>query len=348
MDDVGPLRQLAALVSGPATSAQGGQAVGITGVSDSRGRPALGAGISFGPRPAGQVSDQAMTLSLSRPTLLQPTDVIRYRRAGGGRGGDGPQYPPVAAAIDYMLPEGFSGPLTIEITDTTGRVVRTVQASAGRGGGRGQGGGRAGAGGQAAGADMRFMGGRGRGAGAGATMRPGHNRYLWNFQWDAGVWAAPGRFTVKMTAGDVVESRTFEVKADPGVLADGIIRADLVEQQNFLLRVREAIDDGRQLQQRLQKAMQEAGVPMPPSPGPGEWVGGMKYEHPLQSLWARLVTAPGTYEQGMLIDQLSNIARAEGGADQKIGAEARKRFDDLLKELKMLQAELETIAGVRS
>jgi hypothetical protein len=52
-----------------------------------------------------------------------------------------------------------------------------------------------------------------------------------------------------------------------------------------------------------------------------------------------LVTAPGTYEQGMLIEQLSNISRAESGADQKIGNEARKRFDDLLKELKAIQAE---------
>ena len=65
----------------------------------------------------------------------------------------------------------------------------------------------------------------------------------------------------------------------------------------------------------------------------------MKYQHPLQGIWARLVTAPGTYEQGMLIDQLSNVSRAEGGADQKIGNEARKRLEDLTKELQALKAE---------
>jgi hypothetical protein len=192
---------------------------------------------------------------------------------------------------------------------------------------------------------MRFAG-RGRGGAAAPTLRPGHNRYLWNFQWDAGVMAAPGTFTVKMTAGDVVQSRSFRVEADPGVLKDGITPADLVEQQNFLLRVRAAMEEGRQLQGRLQAAMKQAGVPLPPSPGPGEWVGNMKYPHPLQRLWARLVTAPGTYEQGMLIDQLSNIARAEGGADQKIGQEARQRFEDLLQELKTLQTEFDK-AGLR-
>ena len=59
---------------------------------------------------------------------------------------------------------------------------------------------------------------------------------------------------------------------------------------------------------------------------------------------ARLVTAPGTYEQGMLIDQLGNIMRAEGGADQKIGSESRRRLDDLLAEMKAIEGELRAIA----
>jgi hypothetical protein len=91
--------------------------------------------------------------------------------------------------------------------------------------------------------------------------------------------------------------------------------------------------------------MQKAGVSPPPSPGAGERVGAVKYAHSLQGLWARVATAPGTYEQGMLIDQLSNIARAEGGADQKVGAESRRRLDDLLSEIKAIDAELRKIAG---
>ena len=308
MDDVSPLRQLAGASSTAAA-----------------------------PQPA--------ALDLTRPALLQPADVIRYRRAGGGgRGADGPQYPPVAAAIDYVLPDGFNGPLALEIKDSTGRTVRAMQGSAG--GGRGQGAGR----GQrdnepeAVDPDMR-VGGRGRGGTAAPTIRAGHNRYLWNFQWDGGVMAAPGKFTVTMTAGDVTQSRTFEVKPDPGVLKDGITVADLVEQQNFLLRVRDVQTEARQFQQRLQQAMQKASVPLPPSPGAGESVGAMKYHHPLQQLWARLVTAPGTYEQGMLIDQLSNVSRAESGADQKVGNESRRRLDDLIKERKSLQAEFDTLSN---
>lgn len=72
----------------------------------------------------------------------------------------------------------------------------------------------------------------------------------------------------------------------------------------------------------------------------------MAYPHPLQRLYARLVTAPGTYEQGMLIDQLGNIVSAEGGADQKVGAESRRRLDDLLKEMAAIDAALKD-AGER-
>ena len=71
----------------------------------------------------------------------------------------------------------------------------------------------------------------------------------------------------------------------------------------------------------------------------------MKYAASAAALWARLVTAPGTYEQGMLIDQLSNISRAEGGADQKIGTESRKRLDDLIKEMQAIDAELKQAGG---
>jgi hypothetical protein len=42
----------------------------------------------------------------------------------------------------------------------------------------------------------------------------------------------------------------------------------------------------------------------------------------------------------MLIDQLSNIVRAEGGADQKIGTEARRRFGDLIDELDEIETAL--------
>ena len=274
------------------------------------------------------------TLSL---TLLQPSARIRYRRADVSRSA-GPQYPPVALAIDYILPSGFNGSLALEIADSSGRLVRTIQP---RDGGQRSGG-------EGIRADSEDpdapSGGRGRGSAAPLGTRAGHNRYQWDYRWaNGGPLVAPGKYTARLGA----QARTFEVTVDPAVLRDGITGEDLVAQQEFLLRVRDAQAQATGLRQRIQRAMEQMAVPFPPSPGAGERFADISYAHPLQRLWARVVTAPGTYEQGMLVDQLANIARAEGGADQKVGTESRRRFDDLLAEMKDVATELETITGAR-
>ena len=77
-----------------------------------------------------------MAAAAGRLTLLRPSARVRYRRAGGGRG-SAPQYPPVALAFDYVVPDGFSGPLTLAISDSRGRLVRAVDTTA-AGRGRGE------------------------------------------------------------------------------------------------------------------------------------------------------------------------------------------------------------------
>ena len=295
------------------------------------------------------------SVDLSKPALLQPSSRIRYRAATGGRrGGGGPEYPPMAQPIDYMLPAGFKGTLSLEITDATGRVVRTVGSAAEPRAGR-----------DSSGAqdpdDPDMRGGRGRGgAPAALTTKAGHNRHLWDYRWaDGGPLAAPGRYTAKLlvgTRGDqnaptgsATLSRTFEVKVDPGVIKDGTSVADLVDQQNFLLNLRVAMNDAAAARLQLQQVMQKAGVQPAPSPGPGESTTQLLHKLEaaktpaanLQALWARLVTAPGTYQQPMLIDQLASINRVESAADQKVGMESRRRFTDLVKQLKEIQSALQ-------
>jgi photosystem II stability/assembly factor-like uncharacterized protein len=268
---------------------------------------------------------QALTADRRAPVLLQPATRIRYRRAGGGSGAV-PQFPPVALAFDYLLPEAFTGGLSLEISNAAGTVVRVLAAGADTGrGGRG----------------------RGRGTLRPMTARPGHNRVMWDYRWsDGGPLVAPGTYTVRLIAasGGSTDPRRFEVQVDPGVFKDGVTDADLVDQEKFLLGVRDAMAEATRIRAQVRTAMEKTGVPMPPSPGPGESVQTIKYTHPLQAVWARLVTAPGTYEQGMLIEQLSNIIRAEGGADQKVGTESRRRLEDLVTELRELEAAARTAA----
>jgi photosystem II stability/assembly factor-like uncharacterized protein len=336
MDDVSPLRMLAKSL-GPKGSTQVGP---ITGAA---GRVA-GAGVSI---PVGTSGGEDLT----RPVLVQPSSRVRYRAAGGGRRGGGPEYPPTALPIDYYLPAGFTGAVSLEIADATGRVVRTVSQAAPSGGrGRGEGG-AATASGDPDDPDMR-MAARGRGGASGLTAKPGHNRFMWDYRWaNGGPMAAPGKYTATLKAGDTTDAKPFEIIVDPGVIKDGTTVADLVEGQNFLLALRQTINDANATRQQLQAAMQKAGVQPAPSPSAGESTTMVverlaKSSEPgakLQALWARLVSAPGTYQQPMLLDQLNSINRAESGADQKIGTESRRRYEDLVKELKAIQTELATL-----
>ena len=84
----------------------------------------------------------------------------------------------------------------------------------------------------------------------------------------------------------------------------------------------------------------------PPAPAPaGVRPLDLKFEHPLQRVWALLNDMPGAYPQPMLLNQFNNVQRMIGQADQKIGKDAVDRFDDLMKELAAVQAEFKKIGG---
>jgi hypothetical protein len=63
----------------------------------------------------------------------------------------------------------------------------------------------------------------------------------------------------------------------------------------------------------------------------------------LVALRDALVTAPGSYPQPKLIDQLGNLYRMTTAADQKLGRDAFERFADLERELGIVLARVKTI-----
>ena len=101
--------------------------------------------------------------------------------------------------------------------------------------------------------------------------------------------------------------------------------ADLVEQTKFALKVRDQLAEARQLSQRVRQAIEAKR---------GD-------QAKLQRVSEKLVTKSGPYEDQMFIDQMSNINREIGQADQKVGASAYERFNDLMKEWTALKAEAE-------
>ena len=255
--------------------------------------------------------------------LFTPSPAYRtYYVALSGRP-DLPEYPPVGTRIDYYLASP-SGELKLEILDAAGKVVRSFSSEAGAAAAGGRGGGR-------------------RGSGLPSTLptKVGMNRFVWDLRYPAtppstggemqgggfgaGPLVAPGSFKARLTAGAVTKTEPFIVRIDPRVAKDGVTVADLAEQTKFALKVRDAVFEARQLAQRVRQA-QEAKR--------GD-------QAKLQAIQERLTTKSGPYEDQMFIDQLSNVARQIGQADQKVGASAYERFNDLMKEWATLKADAE-------
>ncbi|MEW6322354.1 MAG: hypothetical protein AB1635_14840 [Acidobacteriota bacterium] len=316
MDDVTPLQQLAAMAGRTATSTAAGSA------------------------PAFQMAGGRGAM----PTvyLFEPQAATRYRYAPSPGSSDEPEYPVPGAHFDLWFESAPAPDTRLEVLDAKGQVLHTFTVAPARGAGGGQ--------------EMRGPFRRGGGS-TSIRAEAGMQRFTWDMRhpgpWSpaapsggpGGPMAAPGKYSVRLAAGGQTTTRAFELRADPRVLRDGLTQADLEAQVAFQLKVRDAQSDARRLQQAIEQAMQKAGV-RPPAPAPaGVRPMDLKFDHPLQRLWAQLVDMPGPYPQPMLQNQLANVARMIGQADQKIGQDAVDRYNDLLKALNALQTEFQKVSG---
>jgi photosystem II stability/assembly factor-like uncharacterized protein len=145
-----------------------------------------------------------------------------------------PAYRQGGVTVEYALPTAGQ-PVTLEFLDPAGKLVKkfsSTDTAASPAGGR------------------RGFGGRA----ARVTDRAGYNTYTWNLQYpdaatfnDMILWsggtsgpqAAPGKYSVRLTAGDAAPiTKTFMVRKDPQTKATN---ADLVEQQRFALQIRDEV-----------------------------------------------------------------------------------------------------------
>src|SRR5262249_43557960 len=127
----------------------------------------------------------------------------------------------------------------------------------------------------------------------------------------------------RLTAGGVTKTETFTVKIDPRVAKDLVTTADLAEQTRVALKVRDTLADARELSTRIRQAIEARR---------GDAVR-------LQAVFERLNTRTGPYEDQMFIDQLSNVGRVVGGADQKVPASAYERLTQLMKGWDSIKAD---------
>ena len=284
--------------------------------------------------PLHQLAGRYKAIMTTEAYLFQPREAYRMRYVPTGGRADQPEYPPPGVYFDYYLAGEPAADVTLEILDSKSALVRTLTSAspAGR-----------------AGTAPPTAGRRGRGASAVLPKREWHSRFLWDLRYDGqaspaaaavagegggggagGPMVVPGTYTAKLTVGEWTQSRTFEVRVDPRVAADGVTQADLQEQLDLSLKLRDATAEARALATRIAGALDTSKADQAKTKA-------------LQALYNRVVTASTVYPQPMLIDQLSNITRMIGQADQKPGRDAYDRFGDLMKDMAAIQAELKRL-----
>ena len=275
-------------------------------------------------------------------TLFAPREGIRTTRGNGGIGGGGagPQYPAIGAAIDYYLAAGPSGDVVLEVLDGSGAVVRRFTSA-------GQAAPVAAAVAEDAPPGEEGEGGGGRGGRGGQTRvdkSPGIHRFLWDLRYPGpwmsasrpegpnGPMAVPGQFSVRLTVGSFTATQTLRIVEDPRITADGVTTADLREQFEHNMKVRDLVSEVNKTVSRLRAAQNRYKSDDSILPR-------------LNELASHLITPAIRYSKPELQTHITYLYSLTTATDQKIGLDAVERLAQLRKELDQRVAELSKILG---
>ncbi|HKV23354.1 MAG TPA: hypothetical protein VJN93_02075 [Candidatus Acidoferrum sp.] len=175
--------------------------------------------------------------------LYQPSPAIRFRGPGFTLPATVPvgANPPSGAIIYYSLKTAPKDPVTLEILDSHGKLVRKYSSK------------KAGAGPSPAEEEFGF----GRQA-APLPAEAGLNRFVWDLRcepptevpgavsWGGrpiGPRVVPGTYQIKLTVAGKTEEAKVEVSKDPRV---SVTQADLEKQEEFALRIRDRVTAGHE------------------------------------------------------------------------------------------------------
>jgi photosystem II stability/assembly factor-like uncharacterized protein len=262
---------------------------------------------------------------------LKPSEVHLFKPRDGYRTRVGPTN--LGPVIEYYLPSATEQAVVVEILDTKGNVLNSYNSEtppprAGRGGGPGM----PGAGTAGPESDPDAAPTRRQAPPPGATKVAGLNRFAWDVRNQAGVTLPPGQYQVRLKTGAVSQTQPFNVAIDPRVAADGVTVADLQEQFEHNMRMRELVTSVNQLVTRVREAQNKLRT----SGGDPARV---------TALAAKLLTEPVRYGKPGLQAHITYLAGMTTNVDQKIGRDAIERYEVLKKEFDAWRQEADQVLG---
>ena len=268
-------------------------------------------------------------LDKSRVHLFKPRDGYRTRIGPNSLG----------PMIEYYLPSAPAQAVVIEILDAKGNVLNTYNSETPvlrtRQGGDGGPGmpGVGGAGPESQPQDPEAAPSRRFTPPPRVTKVAGLNRFVWDVRHQAGVTLPPGRYQARLKTGVVTITEPFIVLIDPRVAADGVTQADLQEQFEHNMRMRELVRGVNQLLTRIREGKSKVQIDL---------------YGVLTALEAQLLTEPVRYGQPGLQAHITYLAGMTANVDQKIGRDAIERYKVLKEEFDRIRGRVQQILGPAS
>jgi len=195
--------------------------------------------------------------------LFEPSQTIRYRHRPSYRGRDPkiiPQYRKPTAIIDYYLPAGVDGAVTLEILDMSGEVVNAFTSI------------------DAPNADdpgvleqdmavneVRYV------KQSGLTTEEGINRFHWDMRYTGpwqenekkrftgGALAPAGTYTLKLNVGGQEFTQPLTIVMDPRVIENGVTEAHVRAQADLHRKVLDLLDQARRQAHSAAQALEGVG-----------------------------------------------------------------------------------------
>lgn len=302
--------------------------------------------------------------------LYAPRDAWRADLGGGWGGNRWPASRPDGALFRYWFAEDPDGPATMEILDREGDVVRAWKGEPGNDqdeaddeGGEEE-------------ATDESVGAAGPGSDdadgieyeEGLPVGEGSHAYGWDLTApdvdrpeDVRIWGftggyqlAPGTFTVRLSAGDWSQERSFEVKLDPRL--DDVTDRDLLAQEELAAEIHESLNSVYDQLRRVRRVREQvkAGLERATEAGRAEGLSDRadSLVAALTDLEERITQTKNESGQDPLnfppkLDaRIASVYGYVAGADGRPTQGARDRWEDLQAEWSDLREEIEaTVAG---
>jgi hypothetical protein len=149
-----------------------------------------------------------------------------------------------------------------------------------------------------------------------------------------GPTAAPGKYAVRLSDGAWSSTQPLTIVEDPRITASGVTTADLQQQFDQNMRVRDLVSEVNKLVARVRAAEQSQRGKADAS----------KMDA-LQTLASHLITPTIRYSKPELQTHITYLYQMTNSADEKIGHDATERYQELKKELEQRKAEADKVIG---